>query len=52
MTNFKTIIILGISKVGKTSIIKRITKNRYEDKYIETIGIKYLIKVLIIIQEK
>ena len=37
----KSIIILGYSGTGKTNIIKRYTKNRFDDNHIETIG-KYL----------
>jgi GTPase SAR1 family protein len=35
----KTAIILGDSKVGKTSFIKRYIENSFKDSYNETIGI-------------
>ena len=34
----KTIIILGDSKVGKTSFIKRYVENSFKEPYYETIG--------------
>ncbi len=36
----KTVIILGDSKVGKSSFIKRYIENSYKEIYNETIGIK------------
>ena len=41
----KTIIVLGNSGVGKTNILQRYTKKKFEDTYLETIGIMELIKV-------
>lgn len=35
----KTIVVLGDSKVGKTSFIKRYVENKFKDTYNETIGI-------------
>ena len=35
----KTVIIMGDSKVGKTSFIKRYIENSFKDNYTETIGI-------------
>lgn len=35
----KTIVILGDSKVGKTSFIKRYIENSFKENYSETIGI-------------
>ena len=35
----KTIVMLGTSEVGKTNILQKYTKRRFEDAYIETIGI-------------
>lgn len=37
----KTIIFLGSSQVGKTSILIRFTKKNYKDEYIETLGVNY-----------
>ncbi len=34
----KTIVILGTSGTGKTNILQRYTKNRFEQNYLETIG--------------
>jgi len=34
----KTIIILGDSKVGKTSFVRRYTNDLYQENYTETIG--------------
>lgn len=34
----KTVVILGSSETGKTNILQRYTKRRFEDNYIETIG--------------
>lgn len=34
----KTIVILGNNEVGKTNILQRFTKRRFELNYIETIG--------------
>jgi len=34
----KTIIILGDSKVGKTSFIKRYVENTFKENYYETLG--------------
>jgi GTPase SAR1 family protein len=36
----KTVVILGDSKVGKTSFIKRYIENTYKEYYNETIGKK------------
>lgn len=37
----KTIIILGDSKVGKTSFIKRYVENNFKENYYETLGNKF-----------
>jgi GTPase SAR1 family protein len=49
----KTVVFLGSSETGKTNILQRYTKKRFENFYMETIG-KYLIdfKVWITIQKK
>jgi GTPase SAR1 family protein len=38
----KTIVILGDKETGKTSLFKKFTKNKFDDKYKETIGNKTL----------
>ena len=40
----KTIVFLGNSQVGKTSILIRFTKKNYKDEYIETLGVNYYAK--------
>jgi GTPase SAR1 family protein len=34
----KTVVLLGSSEVGKTNILQRYTKRRFEENYMETIG--------------
>ncbi len=34
----KTIVVLGDSETGKTSLLKKSIKRKYDDKYKETIG--------------
>jgi GTPase SAR1 family protein len=34
----KTIVILGDKETGKTTLFKKFTKNKFDDKYKETIG--------------
>jgi GTPase SAR1 family protein len=36
----KTIVVLGDNECGKTSLLKKFIKRKYEDKYKETIGKK------------
>ena len=36
----KTVVILGNSETGKTNILQRFTKKRFENNYIETLGIE------------
>ena len=40
------IIILGNSKVGKTSFIIRFTKNKFDETYLATIGIDYIYRII------
>ncbi len=40
----KTVVLLGSSETGKTNILQRYTKKRFENFYMETIGI-YLIDI-------
>ena len=40
------IIILGDSKVGKTSFIIRFTKNKFDETYLATIGIDYIYRII------
>lgn len=40
----KTVIMLGGSQAGKTNILQRYTKRRFDDSYIETIGVDYYSK--------
>ena len=40
------ILTLGDTEVGKTSIIKRIISNKFEDKMHSTIGIEYSCKTI------
>jgi len=36
----KTIVVLGLREVGKSTILNRYVKNRYQEAYMETIGNK------------
>ncbi len=38
----KTLIVLGNSGVGKTNILQRYTKKKFEENHFETIGNQYL----------
>ena len=40
------IIILGNSKVGKTSFLIRFTKNKFDETYLATIGIDYIYRII------
>ena len=40
------IIILGDSKVGKTSFLIRFTKNKFDETYLATIGIDYIYRII------
>ena len=42
--NHETIILFGINGVGKTSLLLQLTKNRFEKKYITTIGVNFYMK--------
>ena len=42
--NDETIILFGINGVGKTSLLLQLTKNRFEKKYITTIGVNFYMK--------
>jgi small GTP-binding protein len=39
----KTIVVVGSCEVGKTNLLQRYTKRRFEESYIETIGMDYVI---------
>ena len=38
---YKTIIVLGNSSVGKTSILSQLTKNQFNSNHTSTIGLEY-----------
>ena len=42
--SLETIILFGLNYVGKTSLLLQLTKNRFEKKYLTTIGINYYLK--------
>ena len=46
------LIIIGDSGVGKTSLIKKFTKDKYSDNYLTTIGVEFESKEIIINEEK
>ena len=43
-----SILLLGASDTGKTSLLMRYTKNQYKDSYISTVGLDSTLKKLII----
>ena len=45
----KKICLLGAFSVGKTSLIRRFVEDRFEDKYLSTIGTKISRKTLLYI---
>ena len=46
------LILIGSSNVGKTSIIKQLTSNEFNDNFISTIGVHFYTKKLIIDEKK
>lgn len=46
------IIVIGDSGVGKTSLIKKFTKNKFSPNYLTTIGVEFESKELIIDEQK
>jgi small GTP-binding protein len=42
--SIETMILFGLNYVGKTSLLLQLTKNRFEKKYLTTIGINYYLK--------